>query len=226
MTDLNKSLQDRLDRIEAKLEVLADVAIQAPVMLSMATDSADEMIGQAKRRGIDVDERFRNGLHLLGRLSNPEVGQALNGLIDFIEQSPGLISMLADSLDDEVRRSNQGSIRLDDRIAGIRHIINKLSDPEMVKKLDGVLKLAEQAPGLSAMMIDSADEFMRDHSSLLDPDHLKFVSKAGEALSEAQKEPVKRIKGVLGFYRAINNVDNQKALGFLMNVLKKFGQKI
>lgn len=226
MIDQEISLEQRLESIEKKLDRLASIAEEAPVMMSMATDSVDELITQAKDKGVDVDKRIRDGLHLLGRLSEPEVNHALNGLVDFVEQAPGLLSMAADSVDEEIRKVNSGSVRLDDRIEGVRHLLNKLTHPEMLEKLNGLMKLADQAPGLSAMMVDSLDEFMADNSALMDPANLDFLKKAGESLSEAQSEPTERIKGIFGFYRAINDSDNQRALGFLLKVLKKLGQKI
>ena len=226
MIDQEKSLEQRLTRIEQKLDRLTSVIDEAPVMMSMATDSVDELMTQERNKGVDVDKRIRDGLHLLGRLSEPEVNRALHGLVDFVEEAPGLLSMAADSVDEEIRRGNQGPVRLDDRLAGIQHLLNKLTDPEMVQKLDGAMKLAEQAPGLTAMMVDSADEFMRNHAALVDPVNIEFLKKVSDSLSEAQREPTKRIKGIFGFYKAINNSDNQKALGLLLNVLKKLGQKI
>ena len=226
MIDQEISLEQRLERIERKLDRLTSVSDEAPVMMSMATDSVDELIMQAKRKGMDVDGRIRDALHLLVRLSEPQVNQALHGLVDFIEQSPGLVSMVADSVDEHIRKGNEGRVRLDDRLAGAGHLLNKLTDPEMVEKLDGLMKLADQGPGLAAMVVDSIDEFLGRNRALADPANIEFLKKTGEALSEAQQEPTKRIKGILSFYRAINDSDNQRALGFLLKVLKKLGQKI
>lgn len=226
MTDQEKSLEQRLSRIEQKLDRLTSIIDEAPVMMSMATDAVDELMTRERNKGVDVDKRIRDGLHLLGRFSEPEVNRALNGLVDFVEQAPGLMSMATDALDEQIRKSNQCSVSLDDRIAGMRHLLNKLTDPEMVQKLDGVVKLADQAPGMTAMMVDIFDEFVRNNPAIADPANIEFLRKAGEALSEAHREPTERIKGIFGFYRAINNSDNQRALGFLLNVLKKLGQKI
>jgi len=108
MIDQEKSLEQRLTRIEQKLDRLTSVIDEAPVMMSMATDSVDELMTQERNKGVDVDKRIRDGLHLLGRLSEPEVNRALHGLVDFVEEAPGLLSMAADSVDEEIRRGNQG----------------------------------------------------------------------------------------------------------------------
>lgn len=226
MIDQETSLEQRLERIEQKLDRLSSLTEEAPVMMSMATDSVDELMTRARHKGIDVDDRMRDGLHLLGRLSEPEVNRALHSLVDFVEQAPGLMSMAADSVDEEILKGNQGSVRLDDRIAGIRHLLIKLTEPEMVEKLDDLMKLADQAPGMTAMVVDSVDEFLRNNAAIVDPANIEFLKKVSEALSEAQREPTKRVKGIFSFYRAINNSDNQRSLGFLLNVLKKLGQKI
>ena len=40
----------------------------------------------------------------------------------------------------------------------------------------------------------------------------------------AQQEPPAKVGGVFGLLRALNDPDRQKALGFLMNLLKHLGK--
>lgn len=233
MTDVTMTVEDRLSRIEQSLDRIASGMNQAPVMLSMATDSIDEYIGAAKQKGIEVEDRLQDALHLLGRLSDPKINQSLNNLLGTVEQAPGLVSMTMDSVDELVRQSNQGSIRLDDRIAGLGQLLNKLSDPKMVERLNSLITLSEQAPGLMALTVDSIDAFMiryeqefKDSLSFLQRDNLVFLKNVGEAMTEAQSQEPAKVGGVFGLLRALKDSGRQKALGFLMNVLKNLGNKL
>ena len=231
--DVTLSVEDRLTRIERSLEQIASGMSQAPVMLSMATDSLDEYLGTAKQEGIHVEDRLKDTLHLLGRLSDPKINQSLHALLDTLEQAPELVSMIMDTVDEVIGQSNQGSVRLDDRIKGLGHLFNKLSDPEMVDRLNGLIKISEQAPGLMALTVDSIDAFMlryeqefRDSLSFLHRDNLYFLKNVGEAVTEAQNQPPTKVGGIFGLLRALNDSGRQKALGFLMNVLKNLGNKL
>jgi len=233
MTENSSSIEARLERIERSLEKITSNIDQAPSMMSIAADSVDELLSNAKNDGKDIDSRIKDGLHLLGRLSDPKVNASLNGLIDLLEQSPGLVSMAADSMDEVIAQSNSGPIRLDDRIRGITHVLNKLSDPVMVDKLDNLLELADQAPGLVSMTVDSIDEFMQrnpylveDTLSFLKQENLIFLKQAGDALTEAQSQQPAKVGGIFGLLRTLKDPDRQNALGFLMNVLKNLGKKI
>lgn len=223
-TNKSISIEERLDRIEKTLNTIAAGVSQAPVMLSMATDSIDEMVGNARNDGIYLDERIQNGLHLLKRLSDPPINKAINGLIDTLEQGPGLISMFMDIADDSARSINEGSVKLQDRIDGVTKLLEKVSHPSTIGNLEKLLELSEQGPGLMSMAIDTLDDVMKNSKSL-DPDNLAFIKNVGEALTESVSEPAPKL-GIFGLLKALRDPDRQKALGFLMNILKKLGNKL
>ena len=227
------SIEERLSRMERTLEKISEGLQQAPVMLSIATDSVDEILRESKSKGISTEDRIKSGLHLLSRLSDPKINSALNGLLDTIEQAPGLISMLADTVDETIVNSNNGSVRLDDRIKAVTTVVSQLSDPATVEKLMQLMKLGDQLPGLMAMTMDSVDDFMHQHGkefidslSFLDKDNLLFLKQAGDAFEEAKNEPSAPVGGIFAIMRAMKDPGRQKALGFLMNVLKNLGNKI
>jgi len=219
------SIEDRLAGIEASLSKLTAGLNQAPTMLSIATDSVDELLSKANQNGTDVDQRIQNGLQLLGRLSDPKVSTALNNLLDMVDKAPGLVSMVADAADEQIAKANQGNISLEDRIAGMTKLLGKISDPSMVEKVENLIKLTDQGPGLMAMMVDSMDEFMAKNS-MLDPQNLTFLKQSGEALTQAINEPPAKVGGLFGLLRSLKDPDRQKALGLLMNVLKNLGNKL
>lgn len=218
------SVEQRLDRIEKTLNSIAAGINQAPVMLSMAADSIDEIAGNAKNDGIYIEDRIHGGIHLLKRLSDPQINKAINGLIDTLEQAPGLISMFMDIADESARSANVGPVKLQDRIDGVAKLLEKVSHPSTLGNLEKLLEISEQAPGLMAMAVDTLDDVMQNSNSL-DPVNLAFLKHVTEALTESIGEPPTKI-GVFGMLRAINDPDRQKALGFLMNILKKLGNKL
>ncbi len=224
-TDNTSGIEERLERIEKSLAAITEGLHQAPTMVSMATDSIDEMVREAKSKGIYVDERLKNGLQILSRLSDPQVHDSLNSLIDLVEMSPGLISIMADSVDEEMGKANSGPVRVDERIQGLAHLLMKLSNPEMINQLDGLLKLSHQAPGMIAMMVDSLDNFMKDNTAL-DPANFVFIKNAAESLTEAQSQEPAKVGGFFGTIRTLRDPDRQRALGFIMNFLKNLGKKI
>jgi len=214
------SIEDRLRRIEDSLSKITDAMDQAPSLNSIATDTVDEMFSDAKRQGVDVDERFKNAIALLGRLSDPNVSGALNGLLDFVEQAPGLISIAADSIDEGIQDINSGTIKMDDRIATGKQLLMRLSDPAMAQKIDGLLNLADQAPSLVSIAVDSIDEVMGTG------ENITFLKETADAILRAKNESPATVGGLWGTLRAFRDPDRQKALGFIMNALKNIGKNI
>jgi uncharacterized protein YjgD (DUF1641 family) len=53
-----------------------------------------------------------------------------------------------------------------------------------------------------------------------------LTGSAAAALSEASQQEPAKVGGIFGLLRALNDKDRQKGLGFLMNFLKIFGQKM
>lgn len=105
-------LLDRLDTIENAVERLAGVIEQGPGLVSMAADSADELITDAHKQGIDIQERAQNSLHLLERLTSKETTQKLDQLMMLTDQLPGLIAMGMDSADEGYRHLEASGVDL------------------------------------------------------------------------------------------------------------------
>jgi uncharacterized protein YjgD (DUF1641 family) len=74
-------------------------------------------------------------------------------------------------------------------------------------------------------MVRYEKEF-NDSLSFLHQDNLIFLKNVGDAMTEAQNQEPAKIGGVFGILRALKDPGRQKALGFLMNVLKNLGNKI
>lgn len=227
------TVEDRLARIEKSLETIVSGMQQAPNLVSIAADSVDEMLESARNNGANIDERLKDGLHLLGRLSDPSISQSLNNLLDLLDQGPGLVSMVADTVDETLGAVNRGPVRIDDRVRGASEILIKVTEPSMVEKINDLMTIVNQAPGLISMVADSVDEFMQYHGSdlenslsFLKKENLNFIKDAGDALAEAQNQTPAKIGGVFSILKLMKDPDRQRALGLLMNVLKNLGNKI
>jgi uncharacterized protein YjgD (DUF1641 family) len=163
--------------------------------------------------------------HLLARIDTLE--KAVDELSMLMHQGPGLVAMAGDMLDEGYREANAKGIDLDERIKNALTLAEKLTAPEMVARVESLNKLSEQLPGMVAMMMDIVDEKIRttlEHG--FDPSTLSHVAGvANTALTNAKAEPRKRV-GIFGVFKALNDPDRQKGLGFLLSFLKHFGKGI
>ncbi len=216
----------RLDTIEAAVGNLATIMHQGPGLVAMASDMVDEGYRRADAQGINIDERLKTALALAERLTAPQMVEKLNGVLTLADQAPGLAAMTADMVDEAYRRADASGISIDDRLGVALELAEKLTAPAMLEKLNGLLTLTDQLPGLAAMTLDIVDDTMRTAiQNGFDPQGLlKWAGQAGMAMVHAQQEPPAKVGGVFGLLRALNDPDRQKALGFLMNLLKHLGK--
>lgn len=217
-TDTTSNIDARLSRMEAILERLDEGMAQAPVLMSIATDTIDETLSQ---EGIDVADRVWRGMHLLKRLSDPQVYETLNGLVDFIEQAPGLVSIATDAVDEAVAQANSGPVGLQERISGGMSVLAKVSQPEMIIKFQALLDFVDKAEGLIAIGVDVADEVVAKNTETFE-----LFAKTAEATNEAIKSKPQKVGGIFALLRAIGDPDRQKALGLVLNILKNLGRKL
>lgn len=210
--DVLTALLDRLDR----LEQLAALADQVPDAAMITVDSIDEALTRAAERGVVLDERAREGLVLLEKMTEPDTAQALGAVLDRAEHlerlselaasAPDVIATVVDMLDAEYARAAETGYN-PERL--LRQTIGSLG------------RLGE---------LFQSDEFeaLLD-SGVLDPEALEAVGSLGSALVESQKEaqrgetPQRGFFGVIG---ALRDPDVQRAIGFVMSFAKKFGRAL
>ena len=230
----DKKILQSLDHLLAKIETLENavdrlnvVMEQGPGLVSIAADSIDEVYRHSADKGINIEERLTNTLKLVEQLTAPAMVEKLNSLVIFADQAPGLISMITDSLDEAFRTSKASGVDIESKLSATLELANKLTTPEMVVKLKGLIELSEQAPGLISMFIDSIDEEMAKVAETgIDLKALSTLSqKLSKAVTKANKMPKNKL-GAFGLFRALRDPDRQKAIGFLMNFTKAFGQEI
>ena len=217
----------RIDTLEQAVDRLATTMEQGPGMVSMVTDMVDEAYQSADHRGVNLEQRFSNALQLLEQLTAPAMVEKLKGLMTLSDQIPGLVSMATDMIDEGYQNAAARNVNLEARLGAGLQMLEKLTDPEMVEKLNNLFQLADQLPGLIAMTVDMVDEeAARASNQGIDfPALLALGSKAGQAVTEAQSMPKKKV-GIFGLMRELRHPDRQKALAFLMNITEQFGKKL
>lgn len=206
------ALIDRLDR----LEQLAELADQLPDAALVAADTIDDALTRAADRGVVVDERAREGLMLLEKMTEPETAEALGHLLDraehldrlsaLAEEAPDLIATVVDILDAEYAR-----------------IAERGYDPERA------LRQAFSSLGRLGELFQSNEFEALLESGVLDPNALQAVGSLGMALVETQEEaargkPPKR--GFFGLLGAMRDPDVQRAIGFITTFAKNFGKNL
>jgi hypothetical protein len=221
-------LLQRIDTLEQAVDRLGDAMRQGPGLIAMVGDMADEAYRKADARGVSVDERLRVALALAERLTAPTMVSKLDGLLTLADQAPGLLAMMADMADEAYRKADAGGVNIDERLQVALQMAEKLTAPEMAAKLDSLLQLADQAPGMIAMAVDWLDENFKNASENgFDPTVLAHVAGAANtALTRARAEHPVKSGGIFKIMGALRDEDRQKGMGFLLNFLKYFGQKL
>ena len=101
---------------------------------------------------------------------------ALAGKVERLESllgpAPAALAMLTDAVDEEVRRAAVAGVDVDERLRGLLRLAEVVSAPATLRAVDALaqradrvealLALADEAPGVVAMVVDSADEAVRE----------------------------------------------------------------
>lgn len=163
---------------------------------------------------------------LLARIDALET--TVDRLVSLMEQAPVHFAMLADISDELYRKADEQGIRLEERVAVSLKIAEKLTSPEMGERMDQAMKFLDQAPGIAAMTVDTLDSVMHEAMEQgFDPQAIgTALISAGSALSQAAQDPPAQVGGPLALLRSLRDPDRQRALGFLMNFLKRWGQRV
>lgn len=121
---------------------------------------------EVPRPGAQTDELL---LRILERVE--ALAAKVERLEALVQQAPAALAMVTDAVDEEVRRAAEAGIDLDARLRGALRLAEMASAPGVVRavaalaeraeRLESLLALADQAPGVVAMLVDSADEAVR-----------------------------------------------------------------
>lgn len=171
-------LLEKVERIEDRMMTLDPLLEQAPGLVSMATDTIDNLVFDAKTAGIDLDTRMKQTLALLEQLTQPTVIHALTTLVN--------------------------------NLGMIENILN-------------------ETPAFVAMAVDAGDELYANikHAGI-DPERLVQLglATAQNTLTMVEAANTTQPLGPWGMIRALADPDVQRALGFLTNFARAFGQSL
>ncbi|TVP44737.1 MAG: DUF1641 domain-containing protein [Gemmatimonadales bacterium] len=198
------AIEGKLDRLALLLRPLESAGV-LPGAAGMAADIVDEEIGKLQNRGIDPDARLRRMLSLLERLSDEETLRGLETALNLAREAPGLVAMAADVFDEETGRLRDNGI-----------------DPA-----DALSRGARAALEFGAVVGRREVESIRTllASQALAPEAIGVVSAAASALVKTRSEPAPRV-GAVGLVRALRDPEIQRALGFLLEVGRRFGDSL
>jgi len=210
--DVLSTLIDRLDQLEAVARLAEDV----PDATMVAVDTIDDALTRAAARGVVVDERAREGLMLLEKMTEPDTAAALGAVLDraehlerlsaLAEEVPDVIATVVDILDTEYAEAARNG-----------------HDPEQLLR-----QTFSSLSRLSELFQSDEFEALLD-SGVLDPEALQAVGSLGSALVESQKAAQRDeipSRGVFGLLGALRDPDVQRAVGFITTFAKKFGQNL
>lgn len=168
----------KVEGIERRLEALDPVMEQAPGMISVATDTLDDMYALMHRSGVDMEERVKQALVLLERLSQPKVMNSLNNLLDNLDLLEGLVL---------------------------------------------------QAPGMTALMVDTVDDLIGN--AAVNGVNLEIIARNGmktvqDSLAAVEKARKEKPPGVFGMLRSLSDPDVQRALNVALSLAKNTGMAL
>lgn len=192
----------RIETLEKAVVRLSDLMTQGPGLISMAADMADEAYQQSAERGVQLEERLGTALQLAERLTAPATVEKLNALLDFSDQLPGLMAMGVDVLDEGYKQAAAQGLDLGTLSTQGISVLKRLSEVLSTQEFEALME-----------------------SGVLSPKALEIIGQMGVALTASQAEKPKPV-GAFGMLRALNDPDRQRALGFLMQFTKKFGEQL
>lgn len=206
MAQTDRSLVEALVAIEARLAHIerrldrADATLgHATKLLGGATDALDAGAAELDARGERPEESVRALKDLLAELARPKNLDALRGLVSLAADAPKMVASVVDAIDDHAAELASQGIDLDARRKSLFAALGRLSSPPTVIALTRLLD-----------------------SGLLDAGALEVVGALGRSLSDAAHSPSSEV-GPFGLLAAVRERDVKAALGFAVNLARRFG---
>lgn len=128
------------------------------------------------------------------------VEHVTSALAPLVESVPGGVAMLTDTVDSLAAKATNAGISLDARLHSVLRAVEVATSPRAVN-------------GLSALV----------ESKMLDPKALAVISRLADALAESgEAKPI----GTWGLLRSMSDPDVQRALGFLVAIVRDLGRHL
>jgi uncharacterized protein YjgD (DUF1641 family) len=200
------------DQATAQLSQALELAGQVPNLVSTVMDTLDRAASQLQERGVDLDARAKGLVALLERVSDPKTVEALLQLLTLAQSAPDALAALTDSFDQRFGLLHERGIDLEERLRTLARIAERLTAPEALKVVE---TLIDHLPSLDRLL----------DSGLLGKGPIQIVSLAGQALTEAQQQPVHPL-GAFGLLRALSDSGVQHSLGFAVAFARELGRNM
>lgn len=163
-------LLERIGTLEEAVERLTGLLEQGPGLVSMAADVADETYRQTEKKGIVLEERLGNALHLAERLTAPEMVEKIDRLFEVLDMAPEAFEMLGGVSQDVMARIRENDLKPDERINVALQLAERLTQPVMLERLDQLLPLLDMAPDAFEMLNGIVQDLIQKaQSSQIDP---------------------------------------------------------
>lgn len=203
---------ERVSKRMAELEPLVELAAAFEPTVAMAADSFDAWAAAQVAKGVDLDQRGRDALQLVWRLSDPEVACRTNRLLDLL---PKLLpvaelaatfepttAMVFDMFDEYVRELVDQGVDAEARFKNVAHLLKRLTDPQFDQHLH---ELLDAAPSLMAAT--------------------RTGELFGRAVDKVTSEGAPSI-GAFGLLGALGRPEVQRTLGFAIAVAEHVGKTL
>jgi len=154
-------LLSRVTTLERAVERLTAVLEQSPGIVSMAADITDETYRHVADQGVNLEDRFRNALHLAERLTAPATVVRFDQLLETAEMAPDLAATLKEMVMDVIADIPPEGLQLDERMRAITTLAARLTDPRRVEQLHKLLDVADAAPDLIGIVNGALQDMMQ-----------------------------------------------------------------
>ncbi|MCB9744430.1 MAG: DUF1641 domain-containing protein [Alphaproteobacteria bacterium] len=213
IVELLERLDERLDRLEGRVDALAELVEKAPAAIAAVTDTADHHVAAMRARGVDVDERLRVALDLTERLTRPETAAALEQALDLSQQLPGGVAMVVDTVDALLGKVVSSGVDLDERARMLLRASEALTRPSMLELLNTLLDRSEDLERVIRVVLESG---------VLEQPAVNVVGDAGTALATSREETISPL-GPFAALRKLTDPDVGLAVAFGLHFSKRFG---
>jgi hypothetical protein len=192
-------LSERVSRpqVLGLMTQLVELAESGPAAAAMMGDIVDHW---AAEKG-DFDQRLRQGVALLDRLTTPATLKGLNALLDLVDAAPGALAMVGDILDEKAAKAQEMGLDL----SAVAESLPAL--------LDSVLRLAA-SPHLPDLLEPAAVERAAH-----------ILEASVKALETAGTQEPPRL-GLFAAFGAMRDPAVQQALGFALTMAREFSKAL
>lgn len=187
-------------------------------------------VGRALQPSVQEEKNTRMLMDMMQQLE--AIRMSVEQMSSGVKQVPDMLEMTTDAVDKLAAKARAGGIDLEERGEAVMQLLERLTQPKTIEKLNMLIDISDQLPIFVADTVNIVDDGMdKLHQRGIDVHKTaenveKVLIAANTALQETLEESPKKIGGVLGLLRQLNDKDFQKVLAFLTTFGKYFGRHL